>query len=363
MGWSGSNTNKTHNISHIKHWNNNLERFDIQPSGGDRCSQLKWNAGYHINRDSFSGEAKHRKPTQFNVYTDGSRYEDQTGFGYVIYKGHRELQAKSFRLPNYATVFQAEIMAIAQAALTMSHWTEDPVHHVKILVDSQAALLALDNPMVKSRTVAGAVEALNALVSTCRSVTLVWVPAHKGHVGNERADALAKKGTELTDPEHLLRVGKPAATIKAELRSCIMKDWQQEWDHCGQAHHTKGFFFGPHPQKSKYIYKLARLELGRFVRVVTGHNNLNFFQAKIGLTSLEKCRFCGDGNETITHFITKCPRLLRASREFFQDCPPCNDMKWSVRDILHFSFIPGVNEAYEGSWAHGDPITLSLIHI
>ena len=31
-------------------------------------------------------------------------------------------------------------------------------------------------------------------------------------------------------------------------------------------------------------------------------------------------------------------------------------MKWSVRDLLHFSYSPGVNEAYEGTWASGDPI-------
>ena len=63
------------------------------------------------------------------------------------------------------------------------------------------------------------------------------------------------------------------------------------------------------------------------------------------------------GDETITHFIHNCPPLMGSSREWFGDSPPCGDMKWSVRSVLDFSFIPGVNEAYEGTAAHGDPMT------
>ena len=33
-------------------------------------------------------------------------------------------------------------------------------------------------------------------------------------------------------------------------------------------------------------------------------------------------------------------------------------MEWSVRDLLNFSYIPIINEAFEGTWAHGDPIGL-----
>ena len=30
-------------------------------------------------------------------------------------------------------------------------------------------------------------------------------------------------------------------------------------------------------------------------------------------------------------------------------------MSWSVRNLLDFSYIPGINTAFEGTWAHGDP--------
>ena len=34
---------------------------------------------------------------------------------------------------------------------------------------------------------------------------------------------------------------------------------------------------------------------------------------------------------------------------------PTADLKWSGRDFLDFSFNLGINEAFEGTWASGDP--------
>ena len=143
------------------------------------------------------------------------------------------------------------------------------------------------------------------------------------------------------------------------------------------ANHTKSFYSGPNPNKARFVYKLARLELGRFVRIVTGHNNLNFFQTKLGLYRDASCRFCGDGDETITHLLTVCPRFVSFQRSMFLDRLPTADMTWSVRTLLDFSFHPEINSAFEGgeqpreeemtdsgplclTWLEGD---LSLIHI
>ena len=30
-------------------------------------------------------------------------------------------------------------------------------------------------------------------------------------------------------------------------------------------------------------------------------------------------------------------------------------MTWSVQTLLDFSFVPVLNSAFEGTWAHGDP--------
>ena len=103
------------------------------------------------------------------------------------------------------------------------------------------------------------------------------------------------------------------------------------------------------------MYKLARLELGRFVRIITGHNNLNYFQHRIGLWGTRTCRFCNIDDETFIHLTNDCPRWWQTSRDLFCDKLPTNDMTWSVRNLLDYSYNPAINAAFEGTWAHGDP--------
>ena len=59
-------------------------------------------------------------------------------------------------------------------------------------------------------------------------------------------------------------------------------------------------------------------------------------------------------DRTITHFMSDCPRLLQHRAEALPAGVPTDDMKWSVREILNFTYHPGVNEAYEGTWNNSD---------
>ena len=339
----------------MKFLNDRLNQYRINPANSDKCNQLKWNTGFKVNMESFDGKAKHRQRSQYNAYTDGSKLDGKTGAGLVIYGAKTELTTCKLRLPDGTTVFQAEVAAIAEAAATLTGMCNESMKYVKIFVDSQAALAAIANPYVTSCIVAEAIEKLNTLADLTRSVTLVWIPAHKGYEGNERADALAKEGSMEDDRAFMRRVNMPQATVKREIKDQIYNEWRKEWSELNMANHSKSFYSGPNPGKARFVYKLARLELGRFARIITGHNNLNFFQDKIGLARDPTCRFCREGQETITHLTNVCPRFQVQRREILLDQPPTAEMKWSVRGLLNFSYVPGINEAYEGTWADLDP--------
>ena len=355
FGWDGMSHTKNHARSHMRFWKDKLEEYGIHPGCSDRTHTLQWNTGFKINRDSFDGHSKHRQPAQYNAFTDGSRINEQTGSGLVIYKGKQEIQNKWFRLPDYSTVFQAEVAAIAEAAKTLSELGDDTMKYVKIFVDSQAAIQAVGNPTVNSKLVAEAIGWLNKLAATTTAVSIVWIPAHKGYAGNERADELAKKGANETVPSLTISVGRPQAAVKTQIKESVYKEWEVEWQNMKIANHARSFYAGPNPGKAKYVFKLARLELGHFIRIITGHNNLNFFQNKIGLDEQSECRFCEEGPETITHFLRSCPRFEASRRDVLLDTLPTPEMKWSVRSLIDFSYVPGLNEAMEGAWDPGGP--------
>ena len=96
-----------------------------------------------------------------------------------------------------------------------------------------------------------ALEALNELTTRARKVPLVWIPAHKGHKGNERTDELAKLGCDRPDPDTSLRVHIPPSVLKTELKRRPYREWEHEWQSQTIAHHARSFYQKPCPQKAR----------------------------------------------------------------------------------------------------------------
>ena len=110
--------------------------------------------------------------SQININTDGRKTKEHVGCGYAIYKGTKEISANSIRLPEYCTVYQAEVMAIYLAASEGVCILQPTDKFIKIFSYSQAALKSLNKFRLSSKTVAKAVEALNELGSNRDRVEL-----------------------------------------------------------------------------------------------------------------------------------------------------------------------------------------------
>ena len=136
-------------------------------------------------------------------YTDGSKSEAGTGFG--VFGPDTKL---SEPMGKYASIFQAEINAIGRCA-EVSIQRNYRNKHIVINSDSQAAIKALNSPIITSRLVWECLGHLNELGRTNR-VLLRWVPSHSGIEGNEMADQLAKEGAEtpFVGPEPFCGIGK-----------------------------------------------------------------------------------------------------------------------------------------------------------
>ena len=133
---------------------------------------------------------------QINIYTDGSKTKQGAGSGFVILKRKdRVLHTQSINQTGEASIFQAELIAIQEAAKHLHIHENTQGLYIKFFSDSQAALQALKSNNCKAQTVKDTHEALNTLADQAKIVRLTWIKVHIGLDGNKLADEYAKLGT------------------------------------------------------------------------------------------------------------------------------------------------------------------------
>ncbi|XP_035227812.1 uncharacterized protein LOC118200011 [Stegodyphus dumicola] len=127
------------------------------------------------------------------IFTDGSKTDSKVGAAFVVFHNAQEIHQEQYRLSDHATVYQAESLALKQAALWIS--SSDSISH-SIYTDSLSILQGLNRIGSQPLHVSSLKEILSTLAYT-KNISLHWVRGHHGTQGNERADALAKAATEL----------------------------------------------------------------------------------------------------------------------------------------------------------------------
>ena len=91
------------------------------------------------DRETAIAAAMDPEPAAFNCFTDGSRQGERSGCGYVVYDPGGERFNSTVPLGQYATVFQAEIHAIASLACELGGRGVSN-SSINIFSDSQAAI-------------------------------------------------------------------------------------------------------------------------------------------------------------------------------------------------------------------------------
>ena len=137
-------------------------------------------------------------------------------------------------------------------------------------------------------------------------MSLNYVPAHCGHVGNERADFLAKQGSFCGSFVHdvELSFGAFKQFLNAKLKLKLEERWKAEITN------PTSFQLVPNRNCLKRIQilgqKTQNMKLLHWF--LTGSCPLRKYLFTIKKSFTDKCLFCPDEIETRAHFILHCSR-------------------------------------------------------
>ena len=313
-------------IGHRQYMKTFLEKIQYEIEASDQSGEAldNWQKQYKLNTDSYK-EGTPEWDGDIFVYTDGSKdTEGKTGAGAVIYDCDKKIIiSNKWHLGRFATVFQAEVYAIMQAA-NMLRDKEYTNKKIVVHSDSRAALQAIDGNNVTSTIVGNAISSLN-IIDPSNTVELRWIKGHADHMGNEEADRLAKDGA--ADENNVVQdiPSVSANILRDRLRGAIDAEWQRDWDEEQPCRQTKHFF--PYISKKQSILatKCNRKTFSIYTQFVTGHNWLNRHNAIVehGFpdTAESACPHCG-GEESSLHIFAECPMYNDARLAVLHEISP-----------------------------------------
>lgn len=198
-----------------------------------------------------------------------------------------------------------------------------------------SSLQALSAIKIKSETIRKALYKLT-LLSKRTKLSLYWVRAHSGLVGNELADAAAKDGTTATT---FLPTRKPFSLTKRLTNQYIESCHDSLWKRAVRVQ-SKSWIPKIDPLLSEKILTYGRFMIGLIIQAITGTNNLSRHTHNKDFNIPSNCRICNAKIEDFDHLVQGCPGLEMLS---WKHLPGRNiDGSWSLDQLVAFLKTPAV---------------------
>ena len=286
----------------------------------------------HIATDKNKAIKEHEENRdEIKIYSDGSAHSGGVGAAAILMRPGREPRSLAYHLGSdkHHTVYEAEIVGLTLAAKLLLT-EEQPVSPASIFIDNKAAIQSGASPS----TTAGSylIEEFARLTRAIAKkfhnqnselrLTVRWIPGHKGVLGNELADAEAKRAAESLDnssarrmlPRYLQAAPLPhsVSAIKQWHRKALMKKWKEEWTTSPRYIRAKAIDPDmPSSHFLKLINPLPKKCTSVYIQLCTNHAPLNYHLNCIGKRDSPHCQHCVDKEETAHHFLLDCPHYAR----------------------------------------------------
>ncbi|XP_045453723.1 uncharacterized protein LOC123663025 [Melitaea cinxia] len=237
------------------------------------------------------------------IYTDGSKLEGKVGGAVTYWQDGRETGHAKFSLPDYCSVFQAEMVAIYRALKLMI--AKKSLATAAVLSDSKSALMCLADPNGLNPIAQKIREKITDLTATGGNISFYWVKAHDTIPGNERADELAKEAATKLKGRHAYDLF-PLSHAKRILRDATILEWQARYEEAAAGGTTRMFF--PDVRKAHRIIKKIKMD-NCLAQLLTGHGGFRSYLHKRKICSTPYCECDDQTEETVEHILLDCPRF------------------------------------------------------
>jgi len=227
------------------------------------------------------------------IYTDASQNQDTTAYAITT----ENIVLKRAILPNYTSVYTAEIIAILEA-------TEIGLNNkgkICICSDSLSAIhsiLNIDNSAYYPTKIRGIIN------NAYPKIKILWVPSHVGISGNEFADEAAKNATIAPlITTHNINQSDINRFLKKHFCSTSLNLFQysSSWYQSINSNHLNISDY----TKAKEIVKLTRKDQTRIIRLRLGHTRLTHEFRLLQATD-NPCKFCNNNSMSIDHILNEC---------------------------------------------------------
>jgi len=175
---------------------------------------------------------------------------------------------------------------------------------VYVYTDSKITLDKLQNSKIHTYTIEEIRRQIIEMNKTSWEVTLCWVKAHAGILGNELTDTLAKKAaTNESLTEDYKRI--PKSVVKRELEEESVRKWQRNWTQNTKGSVTKEYF----PNVEERLKMKLNLTQN-YTAIVTGHGKIRAYLHRFKIIQEPTCP-CGTAEQTTDHLIFECETITK----------------------------------------------------
>lgn len=250
------------------------------------------------------------------IYTDGSKDNEGVGIGIFLEDTKEKLQ---FFSDLQISIKCTEMIAIFLAIhLTLKMGKKN----ITILTDSKSSCTSLANHVLNKHCKTDKYfenKIINlANIHTNTNITVQWIPAHVGIIGNEIADSLAGEKHKKKQANTYNQIILPKEEILTICKLDIHNKWIEKYKNITL---TKGKFYAnimPEPMLKPWFRKTTTLDstqLKQIIRLRSGHSYDKKFKKLMNISDTNLCNTCNE-LENAEHIIEQCTQYTHIRNKY-----------------------------------------------